>query len=682
MNLNFLNPEQRAAVTTIHGPVMILAGAGTGKTRVITYRIANLLNQGVPSHEIIALTFTNKAAREMKERISAMLNREITKNLTLSTFHSFCLRILRAYHSEADLYSHFSIISPSEGIDIVKKSLEYRSLHGAINAYDMLTTISLIKNKLLTPEMVNSSNIPEIAPVEANPEIIADVYQLYETHLKLSRAIDFDDCILKFYHLLNSNAEVKTELHERYRYFLVDEFQDTNHAQIEVLRQVVNASNNICVVGDDDQSIYGFRGVLGNIFEEFERYFPSSKIIKLEQNYRCTDIILKAAGSVIQNNLERKSKTLWSTNNSNQKINMSSHPTDLHEARHIAKKCLALLGKGLKPSDIAVLYRANNQTKSLEFALREVSLPYTVYGGSSIFQKKEVKDFLSYFKLSVIPSDRLSFLRIINTPHRGIGIKTLERIIHYADENKKSPFEVVGKNMIDLPKSSAAAIHEFCEKIIGFQHQPLASRQDMVTRGEEIIRAFKLIDEIRNSSASKEAKMRKTELLRKLPSWLGDSFDNMEKENKSVKPSDLLDHLLLDSDFQKNSEGKENNTISLMTIHSSKGLEFHSVFICGLEEETLPHKNSLESERDIEEERRLFYVALTRAKVQLYLSYANKRATHVRNIIREPSRFLDELPKHILEWEIASSEDENPDERKKTTMSKLSMLKEKIQTGF
>ncbi|MES2746332.1 MAG: UvrD-helicase domain-containing protein, partial [Bdellovibrionota bacterium] len=399
VNLSSLNAEQYDAVTQIQGPVMIIAGAGTGKTRVITYRMTHMLGSGLDGQHIVALTFTNKAAKEMKERLVELVGKR-AKPIFIGTFHSFCLRILREFSSLLGMDTRFSLAGTSDQLDLIRKALEERGWQGLYKPEDLLARISKAKNALLLPhELDNGFD-------DKDPAVLAAVYDLYERQLKLNRVIDFDDCIFKTALLLKNNPEVVEKLEQRWTHYLVDEFQDTNFAQLYILELLASRYKNICVVGDDDQSIYSWRGAMVETLDRFETTFVGTRLIKLEQNYRCSNVILNAANKVIRNNTGRKNKTLWSASTNEDPITLASHVDDVAEAKWISLKIFGLLGKGRRPREMGILYRANKQSRAIELALRENNIPYKVFGGTSFFERKEVKDFLCYFRLSVNPNDR------------------------------------------------------------------------------------------------------------------------------------------------------------------------------------------------------------------------------------------------------------------------------------
>lgn len=676
-----LNPEQYAAVTQTQGPVMIIAGAGTGKTRVITYRMAYMLQLGILGTEIVAMTFTNKAAKEMKERLIEIVGRA-GKGIFIGTFHSFCLRLLREFADEAGLDPKFSLTGTSDQLDLVRKAMEEKGWQGLYRPEDILARISSAKNALLRPQdLINAD--PERF-YDRDPHVLSAIYDLYERQLKLNRVIDFDDCIFKTAWLLKEHPTVQELLHSRLKYFLVDEFQDTNFAQLYVLELLAIKSRNICVVGDDDQSIYSWRGALVETLDRFEAIFRGTLLIKLEQNYRCSNVILHAANTVIRNNTGRKNKTLWSASAIQSPIILSTHADDINEAKWIAQKCFTLLGQGYKARDIGILYRANAQARALEMALREHQVHYKVYGGTSFFERKEVKDFLCYFRLTVNPNDRLAFWRIINTPVRGIGLKTLERIEEKAKKLDISPFEVLVRGLGELDTRAHKATQEFVKAIKSIHHDPLSEVSDLETRGNRLLKDFGLEEEVRHKTSHEGARRRKIEALKRLPAWLRKIAESQVEERGQLQLLDLLDHLSLNGEGGQDKDRAQDNHVSLMTIHAAKGLEFPVIFVCGLEEEQLPHKNSIHSETGLAEERRLFYVALTRAKERLHLSYARERFSQFKKQIRKPSRFIDELPNEgfMTEHDAEMRGMIQKEQKKEINMSRLSKLKAELRNGF
>lgn len=684
MDLATLNPQQYEAAATIDGPVMILAGAGTGKTRVITYRIGHMLDQGISPSQIVALTFTNKAAREMKERVRDLVTRRL-KGLTCGTFHSFCLTLLRRFPDQANLHHQFGLAGTADQLDMIRRSLEEKGWHGLYKPEELLARISRAKNALLTPDQVLEDSRFQMS--DEDPELLARVYSLYERQLALHRVIDFDDCIFKTAKLLEQHPTTCERLQQEMTHFMVDEFQDTNFSQLYVLELLARRHRNICAVGDDDQSIYSWRGAMVETIDRFEEIFPGTRLIKLEQNYRCTNIILDAANRVIQNNQGRKSKTLWSRSNSETYITISAQADDAAESRWIATQCFGLLGKGFQPKDIGILYRANSQARSLEIALRELNLHYHVFGGSSFFERKEVKDFLAYFKLSLNPHDRLAFWRVINTPARGIGLKTLERIEEAAKEHNLSPFEVLVQHKVKLQDRVARDVAKFVATLQEHAGSPLIHIDDLAQRGEQLIKTFQLEDDIRHKTSHEGSRRRKLESLRRLPQWLRQLGERQMEDKGRIDLRELLDSLNLGDDQPKKDDQKPDNAISLMTIHAAKGLEYPAIFVCGLEEEQLPHKNSAGTPLGLAEERRLFYVAITRAKEKLHLSYARERYSNFQKQTRKPSRFLQELPQENIVVEGGADQSlkakfTTEEERRDRNLKRFSDLKSRLKTGF
>ncbi len=671
LDLESLNPPQRNAVESITGPLMILAGAGTGKTRVISVRVCHMILQGICPTSIVALTFTNKAAKEMASRIRELIGKK-ANGLNVGTFHSFCLKQLRKYPDEANLQEGFSLAGSSDQIDIVRRVLEELGYTKVFRPEELLSRISSAKSHVLAPK-----NIEELGQIDADAHLLSKIYSLYERHLKLNNAIDFDDCIYKFIQLAKSNQTVKSSLQKQFKYFLVDEFQDTNICQLEALDQVASKSQNVCVVGDDDQSIYSWRGADPSILLKFEKLFPQTKLIKLEQNYRCTSIILDAANEVIRNNQQRKSKTLWSEKKSEDKIFVRSEKDDTGEARWVAQKCQAIIGSGNKGRDIGILYRTNSQARALEVALRESRIKYRVYGGSSFFERKEVKDFLSYFKLVLSESDALSFWRIINTPPRGVGLKSQEIIAEFSKNNECSPLLGAQKVIRQLPNKAQGGITELAEIYQSLKNHPTSTPEEIESLGQKIISSFKLAEDIRAKVSQDASRQRKVDSLKKLPSWLKTICEEYAQEHGKLKPNDIIDSLCLSSDPKPEVESTESNSVSLMTIHSAKGLEFPFVFICGVEEEQIPHKNS-QSLREVAEERRLFYVALTRAKRKLFITWSRKRYSGFQLSDRKPSRFLDEIPSSLIDMkkEVLSTQ-----QKKTNSLNKLAALRRSMKSS-
>ncbi len=676
-----LNPEQLQAVNTVHGPLMILAGAGTGKTRVITARIAHMLGTGIAPEHIAAVTFTNKAAREMLERITAMLPAG-AKLPRIGTFHSFCLDILRKFPRQAGLTTRFNIIATSDQVDLVKRALEEKNWQTQYYAEKILYQISNAKNALLGPDDVAAGAFTKLDP-ELDASVLAAIYELYERQLQLNRVIDFDDCIFRAYRLLKTNADVLEKIRQRFRYLMVDEFQDTNAAQLTLLHLLAAEHRNICVVGDDDQSIYSWRGAVSENLQLFEDLFPNPVQIKLEQNYRCSNVILNAANTIIKNNFARKDKTLWSKNPSTQDVIINEFDNDANEARWVAEKIYGLLGRGIPAHNIAILYRANAQARVAELALREFNIRYKVYGGQSFFERKEIKDFLAYLRLLANPDDRLAFWRAINTPPRGLGLKSLEQIDQVSTQENCSPYTAATTHAAKLPTRVRPIVADFTSQLQNIR-ATIHSVDDLEAACLAIIKTFQLETDIKLGSKDGQVAQRKLDALRRMPMMIKDAAHDILKDNPRADWRDLIDKLTL-GEYERDDDDKNNTrgTVSLMTIHASKGLEYQAVFLIGLEDGQLPHKNSLElGVSAIAEERRLFYVALTRAKEFLFLSYALSKITNGETIPREPSRFLAELPEDGIVRNIGPGERQGGRQKiEKATLSKrLSDFKASLRT--
>jgi len=672
-----LNPEQLDAVRTIRGPLLILAGAGTGKTRVITQRVAYMLENGISPYAIVALTFTNKAAREMRERIGENAKGEKLKQLFIGTFHSFCLQILRSNSEAAGLEKRFTIASASDQVDLVRRALEECKWSGIFKAEQFLQQISRAKNDLLSPEELARLTNKHIPFVDI--ATVAEVYAIYEKHLRINHLIDFDDCIFRVVRLVRSNPDVKKTLLQKFQYFLVDEFQDTNFSQLELLREFCEGHRNICVVGDDDQSIYSWRGAMVETIFKFEELFPERKFIKLEQNYRCTPVILEAANTVIKNNTARKDKKLWSDFKETTPIHVEACENESSENQFVTDKIIGLLGEGFKPSDIGILYRANNLARGFEMMLREHQIPYKTFGGQSFFERKEVKDFMSYLRLIYFPQDRLAFFRVINTPSRGIGIKTLERVESLSKSLRKNPFAIAESATSEEFGKQAELLRAFAAKIREISKEPVGTPEEVEGLGNKIIKAFGLAEDIKLKTEQAASRERKLECLRSMPKWIRQCAKDAIDENQGIDMLQLLDKLTLNERDSSEDEEKKGNTVSLMTIHAAKGLEFTNVFVVGCEEDILPHKNSLTEKHGLAEERRLFYVALTRAKKRLHLSYCLERFMGGQSgSIKVPSRFLSEIPTTNLVALTGEQIQQQKEEKKENFLSALKTLKSEL----
>jgi DNA helicase-2/ATP-dependent DNA helicase PcrA len=683
IDLSSLNPQQRLAVETITGPLLVLAGAGTGKTKALTMRIAYMISMGITPESIAAMTFTNKAAREMSDRLSALVGPKIAGKVRLGTFHSFCLGLLRQYGEKIGLPAKFSLAGTGDQIDLLRRALQEEGNLSSVNVDSLHAEISRAKNALLKP--ADFAKRAQHIAIGLSTEHLINAYELYERQLRLNRLIDFDDCIFKTVCLLEEHADVREKISQKYRYYLIDEFQDTNGAQLRIIELLGAGHQNVCVVGDDDQSIYSWRGALFETLERFETIFKDSKLIKLEQNYRCTNIILDAANAVIKNNTKRKEKNLWSDNDGSHPIEISSLANEEEEARFIADKCLSWIGEGFRAADIAVLYRANNQARPIELALREMGIPYETFGGSSFFERKEVKDFLAYVRLIVRPDDRLAFYRVINTPNRGIGLKSLEKIDQAASRHNLSPNAVAQKfsDELGLSGKSLKSLKSFLEEMESLRAWDLKGPEDLAAMGHEIIKRFHLAADIRDHVKDAASQERKIDALKSLPRWLASAAQDVLREKSTMDLNEMLDRLTLnDRDFSDRDEQGKPNRVSLMTIHAAKGLEFPAVIICGLEEDLFPHRNSAGSSSGLMEERRLFYVGVTRAKKRLTLSWAAERGLGYMKSARMPSRFLSELPvSSCAQGDSQTTAAERLENRKAKTVASLQSLRANLKNN-
>ena len=624
MDLENLNKEQKKAVLYNEGPLLILAGAGSGKTKVLTTKIAYLIKEkNISPYEILAITFTNKAAKEMKERVENLIGEE-ARFIQISTFHSFGLKLLRENCKTLGYDSNFVIMDSDDSLVIVKKIM--KDLNYDIKQFSpkaVKNKISSCKNELMTP------NDYEKYVAGDFDQIILDVYRKYEEKLKSSNAVDFDDLLLLPIKLFRKHKDILEMYQNRYKYILIDEYQDTNEAQYILSKMISAKYKNICVVGDADQAIYGFRGANYKNILNFEKDYPNALSIKLEQNYRSTKNILDAANCVIRNNQSRKEKNLWSTKGDGEKVTYYRAYDQLDEAHQVASFIKKIQDSGKSLSQVAILYRTNAQSRVIEEELLKDSIPYHIVGGLSFYSRKEIKDLLAYLKLIYNEKDDVSFLRVINTPKRGIGLKTIQSLQTKADINNSSLFDAID----------------------GGKEQPFKDLILSLKKVSETVSLTELIDKVLDASGirkeleaekSIEAEVR-LENLKEFKS-ITKAF---EERLGLVSLEDFLYEISLVNDKDEYSEARDK--VSLMTVHSVKGLEFDIVFVIGLEEGIFPHMNSLYSSYDVEEERRLCYVAITRAREKLYLFNARRRVLFGNEQINPPSRFLGEIDKDLLE---------------------------------
>lgn len=631
-----LNPQQAEAVINTEGPMLIMAGAGSGKTKVLTCRVANLLQKGVRPYRILAITFTNKAAAEMRERVNNMSG-PAAKDVWLFTFHAFCARFLRMEIDKLPGYGgNFAIYDTADSQNLIKQILKEMNLDDKrFQPSGILSRISNAKNALQ-----DAAAFARQAG-DFYEQKVADIYSRYEQKLQLNNALDFDDLLMLSIKLLQENKEVREKYQDRFDYLLVDEYQDTNHAQYLLTKFLAAKHRNICVVGDADQSIYGWRGAdIQNILD-FEKDYPDAKVIKLEQNYRSTQIILDAANAVIENNTGRKPKNLWTENKSGADIIYFQAVDERDEARFVIEQLQNLQRtENKKLGDMAILYRTNTQSRIFEEMLIKSGISYNMVGGLKFYERKEIKDIIAYLRVIFNPADSLSLLRIINVPKRGIGDASLAKIQAYAAANSVSLFEAV---------SNAAAIDGLSSRFISklddlagiiFELMNLASEAPVEDLIDRVLRDTGYLEELENERTP-QAQSR-IDNLHELIS-VAQEFAASEEENNL---ENFLAHVALVSDIDDTELGED--AITLMTLHSSKGLEFPVVFLVGMEEGLFPHARTLMDETEIEEERRLCYVGITRAKEKLFLSSTKMRTIYGNTVTYPPSRFLQEIPARLV----------------------------------
>lgn len=631
-----LNPQQAEAVINTEGPMLIMAGAGSGKTKVLTCRVANLLQKGVRPYRILAITFTNKAAAEMRERVNNMSG-PAAKDVWLFTFHAFCARFLRMEIDKLPGYGgNFAIYDTADSQNLIKQILKEMNLDDKrFQPSGILSRISNAKNALQ-----DAAAFARQAG-DFYEQKVADIYSRYEQKLQLNNALDFDDLLMLSIKLLQENKEVREKYQDRFDYLLVDEYQDTNHAQYLLTKFLAAKHRNICVVGDADQSIYGWRGAdIQNILD-FEKDYPDAKVIKLEQNYRSTQIILDAANAVIENNIGRKPKNLWTENKSGADIIYFQAVDERDEARFVIEQLQNLQRtENKKLGDMAILYRTNTQSRIFEEMLIKSGISYNMVGGLKFYERKEIKDIIAYLRVIFNPADSLSLLRIINVPKRGIGDASLAKIQAYAAANNVSLFEAV---------SNAAAIDGLSSRFVSklddlagiiFELMNLANEAPVEDLIDRVLRDTGYLEELENERTP-QAQSR-IDNLHELIS-VAQEFAASEEENNL---ENFLAHVALVSDIDDTELGED--AITLMTLHSSKGLEFPVVFLVGMEEGLFPHARTLMDETEIEEERRLCYVGITRAKEKLFLSSTKMRTIYGNTVTYPPSRFLQEIPARLV----------------------------------
>ena len=650
--LEELNDAQRSAVLHKDGPSMVIAGAGSGKTRVLTYRIAHLIHGGVDPFNILALTFTNKAAREMKTRISKIVGDNQAKNLWMGTFHSVFAKLLRFEGHHLGFPSNFTIYDTQDSQRLISSIIKEMGLDKDIYKYKQIQQrISAFKNSLITVKAYyNNPELQEADAIARKPRM-GEIYNEYVNRLFKAGAMDFDDLLLRTNELLNRFPEVLVRYQERFKYILVDEYQDTNHSQYLIVKALSDRYQNICVVGDDAQSIYSFRGAnISNILN-FQRDYDQVAVYRLEQNYRSTNTIVRAANSVISKNKDQIEKQVWTDNPDGDKIIVHRSATDADEGRYVASALFERkLNNQLKNGDFAVLYRTNSQSRAIEDALRKRDIPYRIYGGLSFYQRKEIKDVLAYLRLVINSKDEEALMRVINYPTRGIGQTTLDKLVVAAKETGMSVFELLSpenRSSLKVNASTSNRLEDFATMIRSFQI--LAESADAFTLTEHVIKKSGLVLEMKKDGTPEG--IARLENMEELLNGIQDFVEGQrEIDGATGSIAEFLEDVALATDLDK--EVGDDDRVALMTIHLAKGLEFPYVFIVGMEEDLFPSAMSMNTRAELEEERRLFYVALTRAEKQAVLTYTINRYRWGKLIDAEPSRFIEEIDEQYLDNQV------------------------------
>ena len=647
--LDELNEAQKEAVLQKEGPMIIIAGAGSGKTRVLTYRIAHLMKNGIDPFNILSLTFTNKAAREMKSRIAGVVGPSEAKNLWMGTFHSVFARILRSEAEKLGYPSNFTIYDTQDSVRLISSIIKELQLEkDKYKPKQVLGRISQFKNSLITVRAYyQNPELMEADKVSGRPKI-GTIYNEYVDRCFKAGAMDFDDLLLRTNELLTRFPEVLAKYQDRFRYILVDEYQDTNHSQYLIVRALADRYQNICVVGDDSQSIYAFRGANIQNILNFQKDYDDVKIFKLEQNYRSSSNIVQAANSVIDKNKTKLDKEIWTSNHEGELIKVMRTFSEGDEGRFVASSIFENKMQHQLPNDnFTVLYRTNAQSRAIEDALRKKNIKYTIYGGLSFYQRKEIKDTLAYLRLLINPNDEEALKRVINYPARGIGQTTIDRLVIAANHHKISIFELLfqlDSISININSGIKTKLLNFRDMIRSFQIE--AQSKNAFEVADLVIKKTRLIRDI-ESEGTPEAVSR-VENVQELMNGIKDFIEEQKEKEEDASLAFFLEDVALATDFDQKKDDVPR--VSLMTIHLAKGLEFPYVYIVGLEENLFPSAMSMNTRSEIEEERRLFYVALTRAEKQVYLSYAQSRYRWGKLIDCEPSRFLEEIDEKFIDY--------------------------------
>lgn len=651
--LSGLNERQKEAVLHVDGPIMIVAGAGSGKTKVLTTRIIHLMANGVDAFNILALTFTNKAAKEMKERVEKILGNGEARNLYIGTFHSVFARILRVEADKIGYPRSFTIYDTDDAKSVVKTVINEMDLDDKHYKPNIVyNRISAAKNALVGPAEYKNDYGLQQEDMRSNRPAIGQIYEAYVKRCFKNGAMDFDDLLLKFYELLKNVPEALAKYQRKFKYILIDEYQDTNPAQYEIIKLLGAMHENVCVVGDDAQSIYSFRGATIENILQFQKDYDDVKLVKLEQNYRSTQSILHVANEVIKNNKNQIEKILFTENAEGEKIKLVRTMTDNDEGKFVADSIQEQkLRNHYSNKDFAILYRTNAQSRAFEEALRRMGLAYTIYGGISFYQRKEIKDIVAYLRLIVNPSDEEALKRIINYPARGIGKTTIDKLVLSANTNNISMWEVLEKaNEFGFRAGTFTALEDFVTMVKSFTS--MLTKQNAYEVAFHVGKQTNLVKELFNDKSTEGVQRYENiqELLNSIKEWT-ESPDNEDGELVDKSLASYLQQITLLTDADE--KDPDADTVKLMTIHAAKGLEFSCVFAAGLEEMLFPNAMSINTREELEEERRLFYVVITRAKQRLWITYANTRYRFGQLVQNEPSRFIEEIPEQHMDRSFA-----------------------------
>ena len=657
-NINSLNDFQKEAALKINGPIIIIAGAGSGKTRVLTFRIAYLISQGIDPFSILSLTFTNKAAKEMKTRVGELVSESEARNIWMGTFHSVFAKILRIEADKLGFTSSFTIYDTQDSDRLISSIIKEMGLSkDSYKPKQIRNRISTLKNSLITVESYESDfDLKEYDEIAQRP-LFGKIYSEYTKRCFKSNSMDFDDLLVKTNELLNKFPETLAKYQDRFRFILVDEYQDTNHSQYLIVKMLADKYQNICVVGDDSQSIYSFRGANINNILNFQKDYDEVEVFKLEQNYRSTKNIVKAANSLINHNKYKLEKTIWTNNEEGEKVIIKKCFSDNDEGKYIAKSILETVRKNhSKFNSFAILYRTNAQSRIIEESFRKNNIPYKIYGGLSFYQRKEIKDVLAYLRLVVNSNDEESLKRIINFPPRGIGNTTIDKLVVASKKYNTSIYDILQYKMdfLKINTGTKSKIFDFVNMIEGFK--TMIKNYDAFELVNQITKRIGIVKFYENEGTAEG--INRIQNIEELLNGVKNFIDEKNKLNEEVLLVNFLEEVAMATDFEIQ-DGLEIDSVSLMTVHLSKGLEFPFVYIIGMEENLFPSSMSLDSREGLEEERRLFYVALTRAEKQANLSYTNNRFRWGKIIESEESRFLDELDSSFVKFDKKSYDEES-----------------------